>query len=146
LEASIALSDFNDGKMPTLFKVPEKLLTQDDSDEVWYDNDLYDVVKRETLHDSEFVYLLRDEDEQDILMANTCFFMNDSGGFSGNAYHLCAPKKINPITDESYIPGIIKRMSRFHPFFLPLIGKKQFYHSSVFADVPEPPPKKCMIL
>ena len=43
-----------------ILKVPVGQLQKDESDEVWYQGKLYDVVERDRINDTGYVFLLRD--------------------------------------------------------------------------------------
>ena len=59
-----------------IIKVPVCLLQKDESDEVWYKDNLYDVVERDRINDTNYVFLLQDEQEQNVLAGNEKYFQD----------------------------------------------------------------------
>ena len=117
-------------------------LQKDESGEVWYDDKLYDVVKRESVNDTEYVYLMRDEDEQDILTQNSDYFKNDSGIFFGEGYKQTPQKKALGATDNNYMAASVKKTFWYNYPSAPPTVKYKFCITSFSTDVPTPPPKK----
>jgi len=139
LEASAVISNAITGN--TYLKIPASKLQKDESDEVWYDNKLYDVAKREYVNGIEYVYLMRDEEEQDVLARSSDYFSNDEGVFSDSGNKISQQKKSQSITDKNYLTNFLKKA--FSPIFLlssPTV-KYTFCFNSICTDVPTPPPK-----
>lgn len=67
VEAKLALAKTSPQASPDILKVPVNRLQKDELDEVWYNSELYDVVERDRIDDTIYVFLLRDEQEQNIL-------------------------------------------------------------------------------
>ena len=123
-------------------KIEVAKLQKDESDEVWYDNKLYDVAKRESVNGAEYVYLLRDEEEQDVITKNNDYFKNDTGIFLGSNDKLSPQKKSQSITDNNYITTYSKKIFRPIRLLRPPTVKYTFCFNSICTDVPTPPPKQ----
>ena len=138
-EAVVAIGNLSTEK--TYFKIRTAELQKDESDEVWYGNKLYDVAKRESVNGTEYVYLVRDEEEQDVLTENSDYFKNDTGVFFGTECKPNPQKKLQPITDNNYIINSSKKI--FCPTYSlrPPTVKYTFCCSSICTDVLTPPPK-----
>jgi hypothetical protein len=140
LEAAIAIGNLSAKK--TYIKIPTAALQKDESDEVWYNNKLYDVAQRESVNDIEYVFLVRDEEEQDVLTQNSDYFKNDTGIFSSGGYKLSQQRKMQPITDNKYVGISSKKIFYFSHLLRPPTVKYTFSFISFCTDVPTPPPKK----
>jgi len=57
------------GSPVTLVKIPLSRVNDDfaNKDEIWYHKELYDVIKRQQFHDTLYVYLLPDEEEENFV-------------------------------------------------------------------------------
>ncbi len=139
IEAVVAISNL-DGHTK-LIKVSTKELQKDESDEVWYNNKLYDVAKRESASGTEYVYLMRDEDEQDILNDNSDYFKNDSGFYLGDGYRPSLQKKSPCTTDYKYVIEATKKLLSYSRSSTFLSANDKYCFCSVNADVPTPPPR-----
>jgi hypothetical protein len=141
IQARAALGNVTDEK--TYFKIPCAQLQKDESDEVWYNNKLYDVAKRESINGTGYIYLVRDENEQDILTRNSDFFKDDTGIFLNTAgYKLNPQKKLQPTSDNNYIINSSKKI--FYPTYVlrPRADSYAFCFLYICTDVPTPPPKQ----
>ena len=141
LEAAMAIANTGNETSAAILKIPETKLQKDESDEAWYNNKLYDVVKREKNGDTVYVYLLRDNEEQSVLADNSNYFRNDSCIFSGSGYKENTLKKAPCITDNSYITSSIKKISFHNCISDPATVKNKYYVISFCTDVPTPPPR-----
>jgi hypothetical protein len=130
----------------TSIKIPVAELQKDESDEAWYNNKLYDVAKRESVNDTEYIYLLRDEEEQDVLNDNSDYFKNDPGAFLSSGYRLNSQKKAPVITDDNYFISAEKNISFFGYLFKPPTVKNKYCFISFCTDVPTPPPRKASMI
>ena len=138
-EASVTIS--NPGIEKIYFKIRTAALQKDEADEAWYNNKLYDVAERESINDTEYVYLVRDDQEQDVLIQNSEYFRNDLGIFLGSGYILSPQKKSQSITDNNYITASSKKIFwRSYLLCDPGIQYK-FKLASFPAEVPTPPPR-----
>ncbi len=126
----------------TYLKVQVANLQKDESDEVWYDNKLYDVAKRESINDTAYVYLLRDEDEQDIITQGSDYFKNDNGIFLSNGRQLSQQRKSLSITDNLYIIRSTGKIIYPTSLLMPPTVKHIFNFTSLCTAVPAPPPKQ----
>jgi hypothetical protein len=142
LEAARKIADMGEGRSAMLLKVPENKLQKDESDEVWYENKLYDVVKRAVIRDTQFVFLLRDEEEQDILNTGSNYFKNDENVFQNKNANLISVKKISFGVDYNYIAHLSEKIIADHFIHIPPTVKNKFYYASMSTDVPSPPPRQ----
>ena len=75
----------NNQSQPYLIKVAVPSLDKDETEEAWYQQQLYDVVSRKVIHDTAYVFLLRDAGEQELISDNFNFFNNTSSSTCGMA-------------------------------------------------------------
>jgi len=85
LDAKLALARINPRASFDILRVPVSLLQKDESDEVWYNDKLYDVVERDRINDTLYVFLERDEQEQNALVRQQKYFQGSFGFFSAGA-------------------------------------------------------------
>jgi hypothetical protein len=134
------ISLFDMGEQDRLLKVPVSELDKDESDEVWYGGNLYDVVKRE-MGKTNYVYLLEDKKEENILSVVRSLFHTDSG----NTPHMpCMLKSLKGNHGSLNFQYMIANNS---PFSWTRQLSRNAYtteickiHSS-YSDVQTPPPK-----
>ncbi len=113
-KAKNALSQLSAKQQSELLKIRVSDLDKDESDEVWFNDELFDVVKRESIHDTVYVYVARDKDEQDILESIFDHFRTDNRLMPAGSNKISRIKNIHRAIDLQYI---IKRHSLlFHPF------------------------------
>ncbi|MBS1915727.1 MAG: hypothetical protein JST87_05580 [Bacteroidetes bacterium] len=141
IEAAIEIRNIDDHQIPFLLKVNVAALQKNEGDEVWYNNQLYDVAERKEINDTGYVFLLRDEDEQNILADNSFYFHNDGNLFSGCGYK--APMIKNGIftTDNNYITGQDVNYFLCIYFSKPITVKNKPHFISACIDVLTPPPE-----
>jgi hypothetical protein len=116
-------------------------LQKDESDEVWYHNKLYDVVERDRINDTVYVFLLRDEQEQNILTCNQNYFRDDGGALSDGGYTLTTIKKAPAVSDTEHLPNRLLTLSQDDCFIKPSPAANTYPLSAVCAETPSPPPK-----
>lgn len=139
-ESSIAIR--NSATEKDWLKIPVTALQKDESDEVWYLDKLYDVAKRGFVNGREFVYVVRDEEEQDMLAKNDDYFKNDTGIFLSNGNKLISQqKKWQSITDNNYVVTSLKNIFSTYYLLKPTAVKNIFCITSICPDVLTPPPK-----
>lgn len=114
-------------------------LQKDESGEAWYNNKLYDVAKRESVKDTEWVYLMRDEEEQNMLAQTSDFFQNDWSGFLEGKTSL--QKKALHINYEDYLLSYSGRLQLTICLNVPPISGYKLDYFSIGTDLPSPPPK-----
>lgn len=125
-----------------IFKVPVCLLQKDESDEVWYNDKLYDVVERDRINDTLYVFLLRDEQEQNVLTGNQKYFQDSYGVLPNGEHELTVIKKAPTITDTEQLTNDRLTLSQ-HDCLAgssPAAGKSPL--SAVCAEIPSPPPRQ----
>jgi hypothetical protein len=146
VDASIVLAD--QGRAKGLIKVATVDLQKDESGEAWFQNKLYDVLKRETKAGVEYVYLLRDMDEQQVLEQNNDFIGREFSFLLKDNCLLRNRPKPQSITDLYYLIPSHKNNT-----YLDIDGKNLFISPSkeaspIFQDVNTPPPRlaHCLFL
>ncbi len=141
LDARVSLARINPRASFDLLKVPVCLLQKDESDEVWYDDKLYDVVERDRINDTLFVFLERDEEEQSVLVRQQKYF-NDSFGFlSAGGHEVKAAKMALPISDTECVRSNQRGLSRHFCVLKPSFVIDTALISADFSETASPPPK-----
>ena len=110
-----------------ILKVPVRLLQKDEKDEVWYNGNLYDVVERDTA----FVFLLRDEQEQNLL--------TNYGVISVGGHELTAPKMTVTIIDMEHTTNDRPTSRQHERKAVPGVNIPPI--SAENTETPFPPPK-----
>jgi hypothetical protein len=125
-----------------IIKVPVCLLQKDESDEVWYNDKLYDVVERDRINDTIYVFLLRDEQEQHVLASNQKYFQDSCGVLPEGEHALTVIKKVPTIIDTEHLTNYRLTMSQYDCLAgsSPAAGKSPL--SPVCAEIPTPPPRQ----
>ena len=125
-----------------IIKVPVCRLQKDESDEVWYNDKLYDVVERDRINDTVYVFLLRDEQEQNVLTGNQKYFQDSCGALPAGEHELTVIKKALTIADTEHLTNYRQTLSE-HDCLAgssPAAGKSPL--SAVCAEIPSPPPRR----
>ena len=142
LDAKIALAKTSPQASSDVIKVPVCLLQKDESDEVWYKNKLYDVVERDRINDTIYVFLLQDEQEQNVLACNQKYFQDNCDVLPVGGHEVTVIKKAPSITDTEQI---LNYQMTFAPHDC-LIGSSLAANksplSAVCTETPSPPPKQ----
>jgi hypothetical protein len=125
-----------------VIKVAVCRLQKDESDEVWYNDHLYDVVERDRINDTSYVFLLRDEQEQDVLTGNQKYFQDSCGVLPDGEHELTTIKKAPTITDTEHLTNYRLTLSRQDCLVgsSPAAAKSPL--SAVCAKIPSPPPRR----
>jgi hypothetical protein len=113
-KAKNALSSLSASQQSELLKIRVSDLDKDESDEVWFNDELFDVVKRESIHDTMYVYVARDKDEQDVLESIFDHFRTDNHLLPAGSNKVSRIKNIHRAIDLQYI--IKRHPLLFHPF------------------------------
>jgi hypothetical protein len=142
LAARIALAKMNPQAGSDLLKVPVFLLQKDESDEVWYQNKLYDVAERDRINDTVYVFLLRDEQEQKIISCNQNYLQDNYGPIQDGAHNLTMVKKPPVITDTEHLPSRQLALSPHDRPIIPSLLANNDALSAVCAETPTPPPRQ----
>jgi hypothetical protein len=124
-----------------IIKVPVCLLQKDESDEVWYNDNLYDVVERDRINDTIYVFLLRDEQEQHVLTGNQKYFQDSCGVLPAGENELTGIKKAPAITDTEHLTHYRLTFSKQDCLVgaSPAAAKSPL--SAVCTEIPSPPPR-----
>src|SRR5580704_1759368 len=113
LAAKLALAKMNPQASFDILKVPVCQLEKDESDEVWYGGKLYDVVQRDRINDTLYVFLLRDEQEQNVLTCNQKYFRDNGSAGAYGGHEVTAINKAPTVTDtenmSNYPPTLAQR-------------------------------------
>jgi hypothetical protein len=141
LDAKLALAKTSPQASFDILKVPVCLLQKDEMDEVWYNNKLYDVVGRDRINDTTYVFLLRDEQEQNVLTCNQKYFQDDCGALDGG-YEVTAIKKAPTVTDTEHVPNYQPTLSQHDCLIKPSPAANKSPLSAVCAETPSPPPRQ----
>jgi len=142
LEAKLALAKTSPQASFDILKVPVWQLQKDELDEVWYNDKLYDVVERDRINDTVYVFLLRDEQEQNVLAYNQNNFQDDFGLLSDGSHKVTAPKKTAAITDTEHMPNCLLTLSQYDGPIKPSPAANKSSLSAVCAETLSPPPKR----
>jgi hypothetical protein len=136
LAAKLALAKIDPRASSDILKVPVSLLQKDESDEVWYNDKLYDVVERDRINDTLYVFLERDEEEQNALVRQQKYFQLSTGG-----HEVTATTMLLPISDTEYIPNYEWTSPRQICLGKLSPAPNTSPVCTVFAETPSPPPK-----
>ena len=136
LEAKLALAKINPRASLDILKVPVCLLQKDESDEVWYDGKLYDVVERDRINDTLYVFLERDEQEQNVLVRQQQCFPLSAGG-----HELTATTMVLPISDTEHISNYEWILPRPVCFGQLSPAPNTSPVCTAFSETPSPPPR-----
>ena len=130
-----------DETAPGVLKVAVNKLDKDEDGEVWYQHKLYDVVKRKTINDITYVYILHDGDEEQLLTDNGDYFRDENGIFCATSFKLPHSGKTISLSDYQYILTAIQKIN--HSVFTssaPAV-KNEYFPDRFGIEVPTPPPK-----
>jgi len=141
VKASIANSTY--GGRLTIIKMPtaSSNLTQNEEDEITVGGMLYDVVKRQTLHDTVFLYTLPDDEEQQ-LVEKINAYVN-----AGAALHRGDGTALHPVLQPiKFLPLVyVHRLVQGNCYVVGSASKQNSIASSgctlSYPDIPSPPPK-----
>jgi hypothetical protein len=142
LAARIALSKLNPQTGSDLLKIPVFLLQKDESNEVWYDNKLYDVAERDRINDTVYVFLLRDEEEQNVISNDQNFFRDNEGVIPDDTHHLTTVRKVPTITDTERLSSRPLAFLLHDLRTMPSAEAKHNAFSVVSVETPAPPPRQ----
>src|SRR5580658_1799196 len=112
-----------------------------ESDEIWYQEKLYDVMKRESINDTNYLYLLQDKEEEKLLSANSEYFNNLTALSLGDNSKIPHIAKFIVLPEFKYFFAKEQKISPFLFKIGSLNVKYKFKIKQIPADVPTPPPK-----
>jgi hypothetical protein len=141
LDARVSLAKLNPRASFDILKVPVCLLQKDESDEVWYNDKLYDVVERDRINDTLYVFLERDEQEQNVLIRQQKYFSDSFGFLSAGGHEVKAAKMAHPISDTECVRNNQRGLSPQFYVFKPSFVIDTSSISSDFSETASPPPK-----
>jgi hypothetical protein len=93
---------------PGLKKIPVGELDTDESDEVWFNGNLYDVVKRESICDTNYVFVIQDADEQEALDNISDHFRTENLSASSRERQVCLIKNNYRALDQENLIKIAR--------------------------------------
>ncbi len=144
-EAREAVADDN-AKDLKLIKIPLKIASQNNEDEIWYDHQLYDIAKREIIKDTVYEYLYHDKVEQNLLTEIGAFFRSNDDSFIPALPGTPVLKCIHTVPDQVYIfyssVSALKYVSTLSQIF----SEKKYHILSKISEVLTPPPRFFNIL
>jgi len=142
IAAALALAKIDPAASTNLLRVAVGRLQKDESNEVWFNNKLYDVVDRERTNDTTFVYLLRDEDEQTLVSGNQRYWEAEAGDIFGKDNNM-TPLKMTPAVSDNELwisrpLEFLKRQGLNRPF--PFVHPDRLPANE--TGRPHPPPRQ----
>ncbi len=141
-EVKASISNKSYDQSITLIKIPsakikKEFLTEDD---IWYKKNLYDVVKRQVIHDTVYIYMLPDKEEQNIVEKMNAYISDDISPASPGGCAINVIKNIVKVIPQPYICHSLPSY-----FFLNSnnTGNNEMQYSTYFitAEIITPPPK-----
>jgi hypothetical protein len=132
----------NEMRNDNFLKLPVTALEKDESDEVWYQHNLYDVAKRININGSEYVYLYHDTEEQQLLATHIDYFKYDPGLFGTKGIPSGSMKTIPGTTDYTYYFDALQKMQVIAETRKIQYLQSNFRVINVWDDVPVPPPRR----
>ena len=142
LTSKNALSSLSAKQQSELLRINVADLDKDESDEVWFNDQLFDVVKREKVQDIEYVYVAKDEEEQNVLEDLSDHFRADDFLSPCHVKLISSSKNVRRGMDQS---DLFRKPPVFFSFFngvLLSLLKPSFLVPRV-SEVLKPPPKLC---
>jgi hypothetical protein len=103
---------------------------------------LYDVIERDRISDTLFVFLLRDEQEQNVLTSNQKYLQGSCGVLPDGEHELTGIKKAPIITDTEHLTSYQLKLSQHDGLIKPTPAASKSLLSAVCAETPSPPPKQ----
>jgi hypothetical protein len=141
LDARVSLARIDPRASFDILRVPVSLLQKDESDEVWYNDKLYDVVERDRINDTLYVFLERDEQEQNVLARQQKYFQDSCGFLSAGGHEVTATKVALPVSDTECMRHDQRDLSLQSCVFKPSSLVNTSSLSADFSETASPPPK-----
>ncbi len=142
LEARLALAKLSPGDSSDILKVPVCRLQRDESDEVWYNNELFDVAERDRINDTDYVFLLRDEEEQDLLSFNHNYFKEAGRVLPGGGHEVTAVKSPPAFSDIEALRGYVLMLPWNDCLFKASATRQVCRLVAISGETPSPPPRR----
>lgn len=139
--AKNAIATLSGEQSSQLRKIPVAALDEDESDEVWFNGNLYDVVKRESIHDTGYVFVIQDSDEQEALDNISGHYQTENFFLQGRENKVCLPAiKFQSSDQENFLksPGGLYTAL----FLAASTASREWALPAFAAEVNTPPPKK----
>ncbi len=131
----------SDENAPGVLKVAVAKLDKDEQDEVWYQQKLYDVVKRKTINDTSYVYILHDDDEEQLLADNCNYFRDENGIFCATNFKIPHSKKTISLSNYQYLLIVIQKINHTNFTSSAPTVKNKYFVNLFNIEVATPPPK-----
>jgi hypothetical protein len=141
IETMLAISAMDKRGEGDIVRIAVDKSAKYESDEIWYQEKLYDVLKRESVNDTNYLYLLQDKEEERLLMDNSEYFNNLTSLSAGNNFRFPHSSRFIAFPDFKYL---LTQEQRLNLFVLNTDSQAVKYKFSVItfpADVPTPPPR-----
>jgi len=130
-----------DEHAPGVLKVAANKLDKDEDDEVWYRHQLYDVVERKNENDTAYVYILHDNDEEQLLADNCNYFKDENGFFCATTLKIPHSKKTISLSDYQYILTGTQKINHISFTSSAPTVENEYYANRFNIEVTTPPPK-----
>ena len=144
-EASVEASIRNNtyGGSVTILKIPVATITAGllNDDEITVNKRLYDVVKRQMIHDTVYLYTLPDDEEQSLVDKIDTYV---SAGETVGKQRNCAVRTV--MHAVKFLPQVYINRAAYAALLkksnlCPLQYHLAYYYSYTYPDIPTPPPK-----
>ena len=124
-----------------LVKIPVQAAQQYNSNEIWYQHQLYDVANRKTIGDTVYFYLYHDQEEQNILSKLDNLLRSEDNTLIPSSEKIIHFKHIGKIQDQSYPYSARLPLQRTDFYATQFISAGDGDLDTSMAEVPTPPPK-----
>ncbi|MGI8951807.1 MAG: hypothetical protein ACR2FN_09520 [Chitinophagaceae bacterium] len=124
-----------------LIKIPLNKIAQFNDNEFWYDNQLYDVAKKQIVKDTLYAYLYHDKDEQNVLSIIACFFDANNTNVFTSPSGSSTLKIIHGTAFQQYIFYSNNFLLKYNLNNKKFFSKEIFFSITTIFDVPTPPPR-----
>ena len=115
--------------------------------EIWYHKNLYDVIKRQLLHDTLYVYMVADEEEEALVSKIDAYISAGDAKTYSNGYTVHSQKSTLKMASQHYICNPIHQYvnsNKQRCFY----SYAQHHAYCITAEIITPPPKQhhCVLL
>ena len=139
--AASAIAKCGAGNNLLLIKIPLSQKEKFAQHEIWYQHNLYDIVKRESVHDSVYIYLYHDNDEENVLSEIADFFQPDAYNYLALLPGASVLKSFHNFADTQYLHLKGWLLSSYNTSLKNYFKHKQFALPHTVFEVNTPPPK-----
>ena len=124
-----------------LIKIPLSQKEKFSQLEIWYQHNLYDVATREFVHDSIYIYLYHDNDEENVLTEIADFFQPDACDYFALFPGAPVLKSVHYFPDTQYLYLKEWLLSSCKISFKKSLTHKEFTLPHTVFEVNTPPPR-----